>query len=119
MLEDRAERNKLRHTIMNAEQRKVISKEEVGFIVTLVERFRGDIEKKTKQFNMLQGEIAQLRINEQIIMDLVSNMISAAERDVARQETMAKLKGAREEEARAKKEQAELEKAKTPDEQED
>ena len=98
MLENRAERNKLRHTIMNAEQRKVISKEEVGFIVALVERFRDDIEKKNKQFNMLQGEISQLRINEKIIMDLVSNMIAAAERDVARQETMAKLKGAREEE---------------------
>ena len=119
MLEERDGRNKLRHTIMNAEQRKVISKEEVGFIVTLVEKFRLDIEKKTKQFNMLKGEIAQLRINETIIMDLVSNMISAAERDIARQETMDKLKGAREEEARFKKDQAELKKAKTPDEQED
>ena len=119
MLEDRADRNKLRHTILNAEQRQIISKEEVGFIVTLVERFRVDIEKKTKQLNMLQGEIAQLRINETIIMDLVSNMIAAAERDVARQETMAKLKGAREEEARYKKDQAELEEVRTPDEQED
>ena len=119
MLEDRAQRNKLRHTIMNAEQRKVISKEEVGFIVALVERFRVDIEKKTKQLNVLQGEIAQLKLNEKIIMDLVSNMIAAAERDVARRETMAKLKDAREEEARFKQEQADLEALRTPDEQED
>jgi hypothetical protein len=119
MLEERKERNKLRHTIINAEQRNIISKQEVGFIVTLVERFRDDIEKKTSKLQSLQGEIGQLRANEKIITDLISNMVSAAERDVARQETMAKLKGAREEEARFKKEQAELEEAKTPDEQED
>jgi len=119
MLEDRKERNKLRHTIMSAEQRNVITKQEVGFIVTLVERFRDDIEKKTSKMQSLQGEISQLRVNEKIIMDLVSNMISASERDVARQETMAKLKGAREEEARFKKDKAELEKVRTPDEQED
>ena len=119
MLEERKERNKLRHTILDAEKRNVISKEEVGFIVTLVERFRNDIENKSRKLHSLQGEISQLRINEKVIMDLVSNMVSAAERDVARQETMAKLKGAREEEARFKKKQAELEEAKTPDEQED
>jgi hypothetical protein len=119
MLEERKERNKLRHTILDAEKRNIITKQEVGFIVTLVERFRSDIEDKSRKLHSLQGELNQLRINEKVILDLVSNMISASERDVARQETMAKLKGAREEEARFKKEQAELEEAKTPDEQED
>jgi hypothetical protein len=119
MLEERKEKNKLRHIILDAEKRDVITKQEVGFIVTLVERFRNDIESKSRKLSSLQGEISQLRINEKIIMDLVGNMVSAAERDVARQETMAKLKGAREEEARFKKKQAELEEAKTPDEQED
>ncbi len=46
-------------------------------------------------------------------------MISASERDITRQKTMAKLKGDIKEEARFKKDQAELEKVKTPDEQED
>ena len=96
MLESRDERNKLRHVVMNAEDRKVISKEEVGFIVALVERFRSDIEKKIKQLHLLQGEISQLKINEQVIIDLVENMIAAAERDIARQATMRKLKEARE-----------------------
>jgi hypothetical protein len=96
MLESRDERNKLRSVVMNAEDRKVISKEEVGFIVALVERFRSDIEKKIKQLHLLQGEISQLKINEQVIIDLVENMIAAAERDIARQETMRKLKEARE-----------------------
>ncbi|RLA03962.1 MAG: hypothetical protein DRQ47_04190 [Gammaproteobacteria bacterium] len=96
MLESRQDRNKLRNVVFNAEDRKVISKEEAGFIVSLVERFRGDVEKKVKQYNVLAGEIAQLKINEQIIIDLVQNMIAAAERDVARQETMRKLKEARE-----------------------
>lgn len=115
MLESRIERNKLRHTIMNAEQRKIITKEEVGFIVSLVERFRNDIEKKINSLHILKGEISQLQVNEQIILDLVSNMISAAERDVARQDTMAKLKEAREKDT-AHKEEEDL---RTPDEQED
>jgi len=96
MLDTRQDRNKLRSVVMNAEDSKVISKEEVGFIVALVDRFRSDIEKKVKQHHILAGEIAQLKVNEQIIIDLVQNMIAAAERDIARQETMRKLKEARE-----------------------
>jgi hypothetical protein len=96
MLEDRAERNKLRTIVMNAEDREIITKEEVGFVVSLVERFRVDIEKKVKQLHILQGEISQLKINEQIIVDLIENMVAAAERDIARRETMTKLKAARE-----------------------
>jgi hypothetical protein len=96
MLEDRAERNKLRTIVMSAEDREIITKEEVGFVVSLVERFRIDIEKKVKQLHILQGEISQLKINEQIIVDLIENMVAAAERDIARRETMTKLKAARE-----------------------
>jgi hypothetical protein len=96
MLEERSERNKLRSIVINAEDREIITKEEAGFIVSLVERFRLDIEKKIKQLHVLQGEISQLKSNEAIIVDLVENMISAAERDLARQETMNKLKAARE-----------------------
>ena len=96
MLESRTYRNKLRSVVMNAEDREVITKEEAGFVVTLVERFRLDIERKVKQLHALQGEIAQLKANEQIIMELVQNMVAAAERDLARQETMNKLKAARE-----------------------
>lgn len=95
MLEDRGQRNKLRSVVMNAEDRKVMTREEAGFVVSLVERFRADVEKKVKQLNILQGEIAQLKINEQIIVELIENMIAAAERDIARQETMRKLKEAR------------------------
>jgi hypothetical protein len=96
MLEERTERNRLRSIVVNAEDREIITKEEAGFIVSLVERFRLDIEKKIKQLHVLQGEISQLKSNEAIIVDLVENMISAAERDLARQETMNKLKAARE-----------------------
>jgi hypothetical protein len=96
MLEERTERNRLRSIVVNAEDREIITKEEAGFIVSLVERFRLDIEKKIKQLHVLQGEISQLKSNEAIIVDLVENMISAAERDLARQETMTKLKAARE-----------------------
>jgi hypothetical protein len=100
MLGDRAERNKLRSIIDRAEKKKVVTKEEVGFIVTLVEKYRADIEKKTKQLFVLQGEIAQLRANEQIIMNLVESMIKAAERDKARQDTHKKIREMQNEKSR-------------------
>jgi len=115
MLEDRAERNKLRSVIFNAEDRETISKEEAGFIVALVERFRNEIERKVKQMHIIQGEINQLKMNEKVIMGLIENMVAAAERDIARQETMDKLKGAREVQAERR---AAL-KDKVVDEQED
>ena len=95
MLEDRNERNVLRQVIMNAEDEKAISKEEVGFIITLVERFRSEIEKKTKQLYCIQGEIAQLNLNERIIIQLVENILAAAKRNEARQKTEEVLKGKR------------------------
>jgi len=96
MLEDRAERNKLRSVVLNAEKREIITKEEAGFVVSLIERFRLDIEKKVKALHMLQGEIGQLKSNEQVIINMIENMVAAAERDIARQETMARLKESRE-----------------------
>ena len=114
MLEDRSERNKLRQVIFTANEKDAVTKEEAGFVLALVERFRSDIEKKIKQLHVLQGEIAQLRSNEQIIVELVENMISAAERDLARQETMNKLKAARE----VQEERRQAVKDKTPAESE-
>jgi len=95
MLDSRVDRNKLRNVVDNAAKRKIIGKEEVGFIVTLIERFRADIEGKVRQVHMLQGEIAQLKNNEQIIVNLIESMIAAAERQIARQATMEKIKGMR------------------------
>lgn len=114
-LDNRADRNKLRHVVMNAEDREILGKEEAGFIVSLVERFRNDIEKKIKQLHVLTGEIAQLKANEQVIINLVENMVAAAERDIARRETMDKLKAARE----VQEERREAVKAATPPEQAD
>jgi len=96
VLADRAERNTLRQAVMKAEERKVISRDEAGFIITLVERFRSDIEKKIKQTNILQGELSQLRANESVIVGLIDSMVKAAERDLARQETMQKIREAKE-----------------------
>jgi hypothetical protein len=92
MLKDRAERNRLRQAIMAAEKNKLVSKEEIGFIVTLVERFRSELDKKQKAADILQGEIAQLRFNESIIMNLIENMIAAAERAQQRQQKFEDMK---------------------------
>lgn len=88
MLEDRTARNTLRQVMTKAEASSIFSKEEIGFIITLVERFRADIEKKTKQLYVAQGEVAQLKLNERIIIQLIENMLAATERSIARQKTM-------------------------------
>jgi archaellum biogenesis ATPase FlaH len=93
---ERAEGNILRQVIDKASDNEAISKAEAGFVTMLVERFRSDIDKKQKTLMMLQGEIAQLKNNEQIIINLLENIMAASERDKARQETMARLKAARE-----------------------
>lgn len=92
MYEDQERRNKLRRALAKAQSGNVISEEEAGLIVTLVNKFRADIDKKTRQFTMLQGEIAQLKANEKIIIDTIQSMISAQQRDIDRQAAMEKLK---------------------------
>ncbi len=80
--------NMLRSIIDKAEDKSILSKSEIGFIIQLVEKFRADIEKKVRLSQIIQGEISQLKANEKIIIDLISNIIAASERDEARQETM-------------------------------
>lgn len=96
MLDGQESRNKLRSIVNKAQSNNVIQPDEGNFVITLVDRFRADIEKKIKQLNILQGEISQLKINERIIIELIENLIAAAERDEARKATEAKLKEARE-----------------------
>lgn len=95
-LENRTDRNKIRGAIQKARQDELLGQAEAGFIITLVERFRADIEKKIKVLHQLQGEINQLRNNEKIIVNLIENIVSAAERDKARQETFDKIRDIKE-----------------------
>ena len=94
-LNDRGVTNKLRAVVANAEGGNYLSASEAGFIVTLVERFRTDVEKKLRQMAILQGELNQLKTNEQIIISLVENIVAAEERNKAREETIARLKESR------------------------
>ena len=93
---ERDERNKLRSVVTNAQNREAITREEAGFVIMLIERFRADIDKKIKEMHVMQGQINQLKNNEQVIIQLIENITAAAERDLARRETMSKLKDARE-----------------------
>ncbi len=90
---DRGQRNTLRAAMMKAEENKLINQNEAGFIVSLVERFRQDIELKRRKMLTLQGELGQLLANEKIIIAMVENVTAAAERDRARRDSLAKLKG--------------------------
>jgi hypothetical protein len=105
--DNREKRNKLRHIIDKAAKNNMMGPEEVGFIITLTERFRVDIEKKIRQLHMLQGEIAQLRSNEQVIINLVEQMLAAADRDKARRDTYNKIRGIDSEETDAAEEEEE------------
>ena len=93
---ERDERNKLRSVVINAQNKEAITREEAGFVIMLIERFRADIDKKIKEMHVMQGQINQLKNNEQVIIQLIENITAAAERDLARRETMSKLKDARE-----------------------
>ena len=95
--------NMLRSIIDKADDKSILSKSEIGFIIQLVEKFRADIEKKVRLSQIIQGEISQLKANEKIIIDLISNIIAAAERDEARQETMDAIRDARSESEEEKK----------------
>ena len=97
LLDDSGKLNKIRGAIMNAQDNKVISKEEAGFIVTLANKFRDDIERKTRALYALQGEISQLRTNEQVIVDIVNNLVSAQQRADDRQRTVNEIRKAKDE----------------------
>jgi len=97
LLDDSGKLNKIRGAIMNAQDNKVISKEEAGFIVTLANKFRDDIERKTRALYALQGEISQLRTNEQVIVDIVNNLVSAQQRADDRQRTVNEIRRAKDE----------------------
>jgi len=84
--------NKFRQVIDNARDEEVITQEEAGFIVTLANKFREDIERKSRALISLQGEISQLKANESIIIDIVKNLVSAQHRAVDREKTMAAIK---------------------------
>ena len=98
---NRAEDSRLRSILFKAEEKKLVSKEEVGFITALVNRYRSDLERKVKQLYTIQGEIAQLKNNELMIVNMLENVIAAAERDEARQETMKRIRGEGQETAEA------------------
>jgi hypothetical protein len=84
--------NKFRQVIDNARDNEVITKEEAGFIVTLANRFRQDIERKSKAMIALQGEIAQLKANEKVILDIVQNLVAAQQRAEDQRKTMEEIK---------------------------
>ena len=84
--------NKFRQVIDNARDNETITKEEAGFIVTLAARFRQDIERKSKAMIALQGEIAQLKANEKVILDIVQNLVAAQQRAEDQRKTMEEIK---------------------------
>ena len=61
MLEDRAIRNKIRHTIIKAEKDEIITKDEVAFIIDILEKGRKEIERKATKVEMLKGELEQIK----------------------------------------------------------
>jgi hypothetical protein len=84
--------NRIGPTLSKAVSSEAISQEELGFIQALIEKFRGDLDKKTNQLHILTGEMSQLRANENVIVALLENMIAAAERDRERREAAMEIR---------------------------
>lgn len=83
-IQDNANRIKLDNLMHKAEVNDVMSQEEVGFAILLVERFRADLDNKLDRIKTLEGEINQLRNNEKVITEIIKNLVSAADRETAR-----------------------------------
>jgi len=94
-IQDEADRNRLNNLIHKAEVNGVMSQEEVGFAVLLVERFRSDLDAKLNKIQRLEGEISQLRSNEKIITEIIKNLVSAADREKARLQAEKELRQAK------------------------
>lgn len=63
-----------------------------GLLVTINNRLKSELERKARTLLMLQGEIAQLKSNEKILKDIVSNIIAAHERAVERDAAMERIR---------------------------
>ena len=85
---DRSGDTILRKVADKAIDDEIITDEEYGFVFTLVKKYRSEIERKIKQMDVLRGQILQLQSNEKIIIDLINNLIRAAERAKAREEAI-------------------------------
>ena len=92
ILDDTDARNELREVLFNAQDSGVLTEGESGFVLSLAKRFKADIDKKEKQVQRMVGEVNQLKINLDVIVDMIKNLMAAEERAKARIETAKKLR---------------------------
>ena len=83
----------LRTVANKALKAEIMTEEEDGFITALIKKYRMEIESKLKQADILRGQIIQLQQNEKMIVDLLDNLVKAAERSKARDEAVERVRG--------------------------
>ena len=63
-----------------------------GLLITINNRFKSELERKARALLTLQGEIAQLKANEKVLLDIIGNVIAAHERAVEREAAVARVR---------------------------
>lgn len=63
-----------------------------GLLITINNRFKSELERKARALLALQGEIAQLRANENVLLDIINNVIAAHDRAKERELAAARIR---------------------------
>ena len=92
MLEDKNIRSALRTVLDSAADQGFLSAEQGAFTEMLFDRIDREIEQKTKEHIRLDGQIKQLTLTKQLVINMIKDSIKAAERAKAREETYARMK---------------------------
>jgi hypothetical protein len=94
-LDDKKIRDALRKVLDSAAEKGYLSVQEAAFTNMLFDRLDREVEQKTKEFIRLDGQIKQLRLTKQVVIDMIKDSIAARERAEAREETYNRLREGR------------------------
>lgn len=95
VLDDKVLRDTLRQVIDNASKAGYLGDAEAGFVKKLFKKLDSEIDRKITAKNRIEGEIHQLKLTKALVINLIKDSVSAAERAKARDETAARLRDGR------------------------
>jgi hypothetical protein len=95
VLDEKVLRDTLRQVLDNASKAGYLTESEAGFTERLFKKLDGEIDRKTRDKNRLEGEIHQLKLTKGIIINMIKDTVAAAERAKAREETADRIRSGR------------------------
>ena len=94
-LDDKNIRDALRKVLDSAAAKGYLTTQEAAFTNMLFDRIDREIDQKTREHIRLDGQLKQLRLTKQIVIDMIKDSIAARERAEAREETYNRLREGR------------------------